>query len=310
MSPTRILAVALATATMITACGVDPEVDPTTAASSGPEPTEVAEGGFGAPSRSGNEFATGSTAYQVTGSVEVAENGCWYVTLNDSERLIVFPSGWEFAGSASPALQGPDGEVVDSGDEIDGTVRLLHEDELPADGKWANYVGFCQPDVLELAVFDQLTSAYDPATLTVDDQRAAIAGADFTEHWPCGRGWAGSTADQRIGIMIYQVDDMQPTPGPVLGLPDPGWTADVVVGKHLFANHCNDAIEEWMPTPNVVARYPLSGTVTLEDPAPSNSEPPAMVGAVLTDGYADIDGVAVPLRNVQLRNEAYNAFAG
>jgi hypothetical protein len=122
MSAMRILAVAIMAGTVITACGVDPEVGPTTAAVSGPEPTETDEGGFGAPSLNGNELATDGMTYQVTGSVGIGEYGCWYISLNELERLLVFPAGWDFAGSTSPALQGPAGGVVGPGDEVVGSV--------------------------------------------------------------------------------------------------------------------------------------------------------------------------------------------
>jgi hypothetical protein len=92
MSAMRILAVAIMAGTVITACGVDPEVGPTTAAVSGPEPTETDEGGFGAPSLNGNELATDGMTYQVTGSVGIGEYGCWYISLNELERLLVFPA--------------------------------------------------------------------------------------------------------------------------------------------------------------------------------------------------------------------------
>lgn len=301
-------------AVTLAACGSDAEpvtagaVDSPTSAPTAPD-TDPDEGGFGPPV-SDPELTTDATAYPVTGSVEVADNGCWYVTLNESSRLIVFPQEWDLADATSTTMRGPSGATVGTGDTIDGTVRFVHQGTVAADGKWGNYMAFCGPAVPELAVFDHLDIAFDPSTLGADDQRAAVAAADFTQHWPCGRGWAVSTADQRIGIMIHQVDASQPSGGPVLELPDPAWTAELVVGKHLFVSHCNDAIEEWVPTPVIAGRYPIIATIAVLDDTPAPEDAPALVRAELTNASISIDGTVVELGDLELRNESYNLFAG
>lgn len=309
MSPSRALAIALFAALTAAACGDTGQPVSTGAAPTTPTSTPPSdEGGFGAPVADLELDAPGSV-FAVTGVVGLSAAGCWHVTLNESTRLMAFPTGWDFGATSSIVRNAAGSEIAD-GELVDGSVRFVHESSLPVDGKWANYLEVCKPEIPEVAVFDVIGPAYDPDALTAAERREAIATADFTETWPCGRGWAASTADQRVGILIYQIDDAQPTPHDRLTLPDPGWQADVVVGKHLFANHCNDAIEEWMPTPQVVGSYPLAATITLHGPAPANDEPPALVRATLDEGTIDVDGSSVIITSVVLDNSAYNAFAG
>lgn len=309
MSSTRVLALSLVAAMAVSACGNEPDtVTAGTAGSPATEATETSQGGFGAPVADG-ELALSGATHEVTGTVEIADNGCWYVRLNETARLVVFPEDWEFADSSTTKMRGPSGISIGQ-QPVDGRASFVHRGDLAADGKWDNYMEFCRPQVPELVVFVRLAPAYEPGDLTVVDQRAAVEAADFVEHWPCGRGWAIGTADQRIAIWIYQVDDAQPTPGAAVELPDPGWSAELVLGKHLFANHCNDAIEEWMPTLQVVTRLPISGTITLLDDAPASADPPAPVRASLTDASIDLDGDEIRLVDLDLRNDAYNAFAG
>ena len=167
-----------------------------------------------------------------------------------------------------------------------------------------------EPAINEIAVLDDVKAAYDPTTLTSLDFVDLISNAEFTEAWPCGRGWATSTTDQRVGIVIYQIDDTQPVPGASLVLPDPGWTSEILVGKYLFTNHCNDAIEEWMPTQIVAGRFALNGTISIHDAVPANADPPGSVSATLSQGAVDVDGNVVSLPTLTLQNVSYNAFAG
>lgn len=270
------------------------------------------EGGFGAPSQAAGEFDPVLSRYSVTGSLHLDAVGCWGVVLNDVERLAVLPVGFAIDGSDATTLVSPDGSTFRDGDAIDATVRFFQAGDVPGgvDGRWGNYLEVCRPTLPELAVIDDLAAAFDPAELSTEDHRRLIAEADFTEDWPCGRGWAISTADQHVGIVIYQLDDRQPSNDAPVGLPDSGWTADVIVGSFLFVNHCNDAVEEWMPEQTVVARLPLTGSVSIHDVVPAPSDPSSPVTATLEGASVDIDGDRLELPTIELRNEAYNFFAG
>ncbi len=170
---------------------------------------------------------------------------------------------------------------------------------------------FCAPSLAELAVFDRMEPAFDPALLTPSQLAALVTAAEFTESWPCGRGWARSTADQRVGVVIYQNDGRQPGPLDAIELPHAGWTAEVIVGKYQFAQHCDDAVEEWEPQPVTVARWALEGgTIEILDPVPASDAPPAPVRASLTNAWVQRDIGRFSLPDLDLLNTAYNLFAG
>ena len=94
-------------------------------------------------------------------------------------------------------------------------------------------------------------------------------------------------------------------------LPDPNWNAEVLIGKNLFAEHCNDAIEDWLALPTISSRWPLTaGTVTIVDQVPAREEGPARVRAILDGGQVDIGAGAIALPRVDLDNRSFNFFAG
>ncbi len=307
-------------------CGVDETVtntqaDPietTAPPQTTPDTTPDNQGGFGAPSQAAGEFDDAYSPYTLTGSLQLAENGCWYVELNGVERLLAFPEGFSFADSDSTTLIDSDGVEFRTGDVIDGVASFRFagpdnsQSALPGgpSGKWANYLTFCDPMLLELVVFDTMTPSFDPTTLSEADMAELVGSAVFDQQWPCGRGWATSTADQRVGILIYQTDDQQPKSGEGFELPNAGWNAEVVVGKHLFVSHCNDAVEEWVPERIEVGSFPISGMVTVHDAVSSGEDPPAVVSATFESGSVTIGNEDVQLPTIELLNTGYNAFAG
>lgn len=289
-----------------------PDKTPDEVPDDGPEDVPDNDGGFGAPSQTAGEFGDDYSPYTVTGTLQLADTGCWYIELNGVERLLVFPEGFSFAESDTTTIVDAESVEFHTGDAIDGVTTFRHESTLPGGtaGKWGNYLTFCDPSIRELAVFDTMTPAYDPTELTEADIASRVAEAEFDQHWPCGRGWAVSTADQRVGILIYQIDDQQPSPGEGLELPNPAWMAEVVVGKHLFISHCNDAIEEWVPEPIQIGSFPITGTITVHDDVPNNDDLPASVSATLEASSITIGTEEVAFPTIDLLNTGYNAFAG
>ena len=269
-------------------------------------------GGFGAPSQAAGEFDDAYSPYTVTGSLDVEANGCWYIKLNGVKRLLAFPEGFTFADSDTTTMVNTDGIEFGAADMIDGITDFRPESALPggSSGRWGNYLTFCDPTLRELAVFDTMTTAVDPTELSEADIATLVGSAVFDQHWPCGRGFAVSTADERVGIQIYQTNDQQPTAGETVVLPNPGWKADVVIGKHLFVSHCNDAIEEWMPERIEVGLFPISGNIVINDDVPVQDDAAAVVTATLETGSVTIGSEDVQLPSVDLVNTHYNFFAG
>lgn len=153
--------------------------------------------------------------------------------------------------------------------------------------------------------------AFDPTTLEVDQLEALVTVASFTKSWKCGRGWAASTDDEHVGIFIYQQNEDALAPGTIVELPSSEWTAQVIVGAHLFTNHCDDVFEPWEPTVTIGARWPVTdGMLTILDPLPVGADS-GLVRARLSDAAVTTDtDRAIALEPIDLTNESFNFLAG
>ena len=297
---------------VLAACGTDPGAAPSDPTTTEVPTTQGNEGGFGAPSQSPGEFQLG-TGKPVMGTLNLEENGCWYAEINGTERLAVFPPGFEQSPEDGGELIDVEGAVYGDGDRFDASGSVLRGTEIPRrdGGRWDNYMNFCQPDLDELIVFDSLVHEFDPTALTTDELIVMLEEATWTEHHQCGRGWATSTADQRVGLVVYESTSQANEIGAEIVLPHPEWNASVLIGKNLFSEHCNDAIEEWISLPTIAARWPLTaGTITIFDEVPGPDENPALVRASLEGGRVDTGGALVALPAIDLDNPSFNFFAG
>lgn len=305
--PLTVLAIALS------ACGVNEGIastNPSTTTST--TTSEGNEGGFGAPSQAPGEFVV-SPGKPVVGTLRLADNGCWYADVNDTERLIVLPAGFELKTEIGGELIDEQGVIYRDGDRFDAVGSMIHGGSIPGgqDGRWGNYMAFCQPQLDELAVFSSFVKEFDPTALSSPEMIELIENAVFTEHFPCGRGWATSTADQRVGLVIYEAAPDVAVRSDRIVLPDPDWNASVLIGKNLFSEHCNDAIEGWIALPTIATQWPLAaGTVTIADSIPGYEEDPARVRAVLEGGQVDTGSGSITLPRVELDNSDFNFFAG
>lgn len=269
-------------------------------------------GGFGAPSQTPGEFAFGP-GKPVVGAIQLADNGCWYANLNEIPRLAVFPIGFDLNPDTGSELVDDAGVVFQDGDPFDGLASMIRGDEIPGgeDGKWGNYVAFCQPERDEMVVFDSLVHEFDPTALNANDLAEMLEAAIWTEHFACGRGWATSTADQRVGLVIYEAQPASSVTNNQIVLPDPDWNASILIGKNLFAEHCNDAVEDWVSVPTIAFQWPLSaGVITIVDQVPDPDDGPAQVRASLEGGQVDTGAGTIALPKIELDNRSYNFFAG
>lgn len=289
--------------------GTPPVSPPTTVPT---PPDEGSLGGFGAPARVEGEFPDG-TGRPVRGTLTLSEDGCWYVLLGGSRFLAVLPVGFVVPASDATAIVDPDGISYRSNVDVDGTAFAVPIVEAPGGdaGRWAEYARFCRPSETSLAVFDTLRPAFDPATLTPSTLEALVADAAFTRSWPCGRGWAMSTDDERVALFIYERAPSDPNRGTIIALPDEAWSAEVVVGEHLFVNHCDDVAEPWEPDPVVAARWPVTaGEIEVLDEVPTGTDS-AQVRAVLSGAMVTTDsGASITVGPVDLVNTSFNLFAG
>lgn len=306
-------------AVLLAACGSDEEASSTIPPVTGPDTiavtvptTSIADdlGGFGAQVAEPGEFPSPMPT-PIVARLDRDDRGCWSLRAGGTDVFVILPAGFE-ADPGGEAMIGPDGAVIPAGSTVEATGEQFRIDDLPggADGRWGNFAAFCRPSAdLAVALETVVADDFDPAALDDEAVAALIAGAEFELDWPCGYGFATSTEDQAVGLYVDPADFEAPAPG-AISLPDDGWRATVVVGRHLFVNHCDDVVEWFEPDPERVVSYELSaGSFDFAPPPPGSSgdEPVAIVieGAV-------VDGPTgpIPLGALTIENAAYGFFAG
>jgi hypothetical protein len=145
-----------------------------------------------------------------------------------------------------------------------------------------------------------------PATAAVD--ASAIAG--LQDDYGCGFGFAKGNADQTLALIIYSAGGYSET-GPDLSspivFPSDEWVAEVQTGSDLFANWCDDVMEEGEPIPEVTEVWTVvSGTLTA-----TITDAPNVVEGTLTDLVIESSsGEQVQVAEIVLLNTGYGFFAG
>ena len=282
----------------------------TTPPTDGTEPSNVA--GFGEPSRYPGEFpATGGSA--MTAVVRVLANGCFTLVFGSEQRVVAFPEGFVTDTADPTTVISPDGSTIVDGTVIDASGQLMGIDSIPGgrDSRWGNQLDFCDPGGIELAVLDTAVPAFDPAALSPDQLVGLLTDAEFTESWPCGFGFAASTVDQRVGVVIYANTPDGPTGPATVTLPDQAWNAHVTVGKHLFAQNCDDVAEYWEPERIITATWPIvAGSFGLDTVASSMDCGGTSVTTTLTAAVVDTPSGPISLPTLELTNSAWGCFAG
>lgn len=247
----------------------------------------------------------------LTGTLAYDESGCWSLDLGDGPRIVVFPEGFSSSEHDSSIMIGPDGESYGNGTEIDALGGIIASETLPngSDGYWGDYLAFCSPERDEVVVTDSLEPAFNPMELPTRELADVVANVSLTESWGCGFGFTVTSEDQRVAVQVYP-DEMQPTPGPVT-LPDDDWTAEVLVGKHLAVNHCDDVIEGWEPEQVIAAQWPLtSGTLSFDLPAETECGLVGTVTATLKNASFETESGEQQLRSLTFVNDSFGCFAG
>ena len=154
-----------------------------------------------------------------------------------------------------------------------------------------------------------------PVTTEAPAPQFQIPGlAELTQTYGCGYGFWLGNGDQTVALRLeYAVPpDAPPTfiPEGSVTLPDPTWTAQMVFGTDLYANWCDDVIEDGEPAPVQTTTMPLTaGTITwLEAPAVFDGGRAAI--AVDDLEVTTPEGDTVPLGGGQITNPDFGFFAG
>jgi len=282
----------------------------TTPPTNGTEPSN--EAGFGQPARYPGEFpATGGSA--MTGVLRLLANGCFMLEFGSEQRVVAFPEGFVTDPADPTTVIGTDGSIIVDGTAIDATGQLMGIGSIPGgrDSRWGNQLGFCDHGGIELAVLDTAVPAFDPAALSTEELVGLMSDAEFTESWACGFGFAASTADQRVGVVIYANTPDGPSGAATVVLPDERWDARVIVGKNLFAQSCDDVFEFWEPESIVAASWPIvAGSFELDAPATSEGCGGSRVSTTLNAAIVDTPSGQEMLPTLELTNAAWGCFAG
>lgn len=254
----------------------------------------------------------GHRSVPLVGLLDLTDGGCWTLDLEDSvTRLVVFPEGYARTADDPTVMVSPQGTRLAAATLVDAVGGVVPADEFPEvpDGFWGNYLAFCSPAVEEFVVLDEVGHAFLPGDLTDAELVQLVREAQFDLNWGCGIGWAASDAAQRVSIRIHVNDSGLALEPPVV-LPDGSWTAEVLVGKILMAEWCNDAIEPWVSLPQVIVRWPLSGTLEFTPPPAGFIHQGASVSAMLRGARVMSPVGEIELGDVALVNELFGVFAG
>jgi hypothetical protein len=151
---------------------------------------------------------------------------------------------------------------------------------------------------------------------TVPDPADSVPGLEeFTVTHPCGLGFYLGSDDDTRGLRLEFVagydDDRAFPPTGVIELPSPDWTGELVLGRDLYSNWCDDVMEPGEPEPEIVRSLPITGGQITWVDAPA---------APFDGGSARIDarqleittasGDVIELGDVEITNPSFGFFAG
>ena len=110
--------------------------------------------GIGLPHQITGETYPGDR-HELSGLLEVADNGCLNLALDDGTHFVIWPTG----SSLDNLVRLPDGEVIAEGNLVVGTGAFTPTAPLVANrGYWANAIGYCSPNAAEVIVLDSARS--------------------------------------------------------------------------------------------------------------------------------------------------------
>jgi hypothetical protein len=131
----------------------------------------------------------------------------------------------------------------------------------------------------------------------------------LTETYGCGTGfWVGNPEQTTALRLGYQGDGPPPSE---VSLPDPAWRAELIDGRDLYSNWCDDVMEPDEPTPQQVRVLPIvSGNLEIigEPPQPFEG---GSLSVIATDLAIDVgDGETHQLGDIEIENPSWGFFAG
>jgi hypothetical protein len=134
----------------------------------------------------------------------------------------------------------------------------------------------------------------------------------LTESWGCGNGWAVSTADQTVGLLVMPSAGDGDLPASAAVAPGGPWTVELRFGRDLFANWCDDVVEPDEPEPAVDRTFTgVAGTLAFVGAVPAERfDCPQEVEVEATDLVVADGDTTIELGSGRLVNTSWGCFAG
>lgn len=158
-------------------------------------------------------------------------------------------------------------------------------------------------DVISVEPYDGETAA-----TPVDVNAAAL-----TTNYGCGFGFAKGSATQDLQLAVFWNGFAPEGPdfATPIDLPNPAWSAEITTGSDLFANWCDDVIEEDEPVPVISSSWSfLAGTLAVSPATPGGDCPTEVTGILSGAVVESTTGKQVTLEPISLTNTSWGCFAG
>lgn len=134
--------------------------------------------------------------------------------------------------------------------------------------------------------------------------------AAMTDTYGCGYGfWIGNPSQTAALRFQYLGDDGRAADAE---LPDPRWSAELLVGTDLYANWCDDVIGPDEPEPRVTARYEIvGGSIAIIGEPPGEPFQPTELTLEASGLEVRTDErTSETIGDVVIVNSSYGVFAG
>ena len=163
------------------------------------------------------------------------------------------------------------------------------------------------------SIEDDVTETTVPPETTVPHEAIPIdaeAMAGLQDDYPCGFGFAKGNSTQTLALIVYSqggYSETGPDVSSPIEFPNDDWVGELHTGSDLFANWCDDVMEEGEPIPEVHEVWTVvAGTLTVTETDSAN-----VVEGVLSDVVIESpSGERLEVAEIALSNTGYGFFAG
>ena len=256
-----------------------------------------------------------------------AENGLTSYTLTTQEICFCPPGLWidtvvdgvvtDHVFDGDDSFYDPGGRTME--DLFDGIEALLADDYASIELSFHPETGALDQyyiDIDEMIADEEQgvdvisIEPYDGETAGADVEVSAAA---FTTDYGCGFGFAKVSDTQDLSLVVFWNDFAPEGPDVAtpIELPNAAWSTEVTTGSDLFANWCDDVVEEDDPVPVIASSWSfIAGSLTVSPAAPGGDCPTEVTGTLSGAVIESASGEQITLDTIELRNTGWGCFAG